>query len=232
VVSSLASDDHQVRRQAFDALVTAYWKPVYKYLRLKWRTPADEAQDLTQDFFARALEKRFFHRYDPDKARFRTFVRTCVDGFAANQLKARSRLKRGGAHTFVSLDFVGAERELEPRQLASETAADEYFYQEWVRHLFTRAVERLRAHCRETDRLTQFAVFRRYDLEAPERDEKLTYQQLARELDLATTDVTNHLSAMRREFRAVVLEELRAISASDEEFRTEAMHLLGIRPER
>ena len=87
------------RRSAFDRLVTAYWKPVFKYVRLKWHATPEDAADLTQGFFLRAFEKDFFAGFDPSKARFRTYLRTCLDGFVANARKADARLKRGGGVT-------------------------------------------------------------------------------------------------------------------------------------
>src|SRR6266704_2570560 len=84
IVTASASDNADVRRLAFDALVTVYWKPVFKYIRTKWHASPDEAADLTQRFFLRAFEKDFFSAFDARQARFRTYVRTCLDGFVAN----------------------------------------------------------------------------------------------------------------------------------------------------
>ena len=103
------SDDPTERARAFDLIVTAYWRPVYKYIRIKWRKSNEDAKDLTQGFFARAIEKGFFDGYDHDKARFRTFLRVCLDGFIANEEKAAGRIKRGGEVTLLPLDFEDAE---------------------------------------------------------------------------------------------------------------------------
>src|ERR671934_1511920 len=121
VMRSLGSEHAEVRRAAFDALAAAYWKPVFKYVRLKWRAGADEAADLTQAFFLRAYEKAFFTRFDPAKARFRTYLRTCLDRFVANVRQERRRLKRGGGVELVPFDFEAAERELQ-RQHIDEAA--------------------------------------------------------------------------------------------------------------
>ncbi|NJL29730.1 MAG: protein kinase [Thermoanaerobaculia bacterium] len=112
LVQAASSNDADHRQQAFGALIEAYWKAVYKYLRLRWHASAEDAQDLTQEFFARAFEKDFFARFDPERARFRTYLRTCLDGFAANERKAAQRLKRGGGAQLLSLDFESAEGEL------------------------------------------------------------------------------------------------------------------------
>ena len=116
VVLAVRHAEPGVRRRAWDLLAESYWRPVYRYLRLRWRTAPEEAEDLTQEFFARALEKGTFDRYDPGRARFRTYLRTCLDGFVANERKAASRLKRGGGRPALSLDlpfdFAAAESEV------------------------------------------------------------------------------------------------------------------------
>src|SRR3982074_1836972 len=99
IVAAMRSVRPDERRSAFDTLVTAYWRPVFKYIRLKWRASPEDAADLTQGFFLRAFEKDFFAGFDPSKARFRTFLRTCLDGFVANARKADARLQAGGRRT-------------------------------------------------------------------------------------------------------------------------------------
>ena len=231
VVMAVRSADAAERRRAYDALIAAYWKPVYKYLRIKWQASSEDAKDLTQDFFARAMEKGFFDRYDAGRARFRTFLRTCLDGFAANERKAAGRLKRGGGLAFVSLDFETAEGELRHHEPAAELDLDEYFHREWTRSFFGIVVEALEESCRSTGRSLPFEVFRRYDLDAADGGVRPTYQQLADALGIAATDVTNHLALVRREFRRIVLEKLRELTGSDEEFEAEARHLLGAHPQ-
>lgn len=228
MILAAASADPDARRHAYSSIVEAYWKPVYKYARLKWHAAADEAEDLTQAFFARAFEKDFFSGYDPKKARFRTFLRTCLDGFVANERKAAQRLKRGGGTHFVPLDFETAEGELRQHDVAVPADMEEYFDREWARSIFGLAVERLRAHYATLDREKYFRVFERYDLEASASGERVTYADLAQELGVRSTDVTNYLAAARRQFRAFVLERLRELTATDEEFTAEAKRLLGV----
>jgi len=236
VVAAIASADQATRRVAFDALVSAYWRPVYKYVRIKWRADREDAADLTQEFFARAFEKGSLGRFDPARARFRTFLRVCLDGFVANERKAASRIKRGGAVSFVALDFAAAESELSEsagHSTAGVTAAspaeddDALFRQEWVRALFADAVTALRESCEATGKQTQFAVFERYDLD-DDAGARPTYSQLAGELGIPATQVTNYLAFTRRELRRILLERLRALCASDDEFRLEARELLGM----
>ena len=235
VVAGISSADQQTRRVAFDALVSAYWRPVYKYVRIKWRADRDDAADLTQEFFARAFEKGSLGRFDPGRARFRTFLRVCLDGFVANEHKAAGRIKRGGAVAFVPLDFASAEHELAETAGASAVAEngvmpapddDALFRQEWVRALFAEGVTALRELCDAAGKQTQFAVFQRYDLD--DDLNRPTYAQLATELGIPATQVTNYLAFARRELRRLILERLRALCATDDEFRLEARELLGV----
>ncbi len=226
IVAAMRSTRPDERRSAFDSLVTAYWKPVFKYVRLKWHASPDDAADLTQGFFLRAFEKDFFAAFDPSRARFRTYLRTCLDGFVANARKADARLKRGGGVTLISIDFGEAERELGLQAANAVDDFDAYFHREWLRSLFASAADRLRHACAARGCADRFAVFEQYDLAADEID-RPTYAELARRLGLSPTDVTNELAAARREFRRLVLETLREQCATDEEFEAESRTLTG-----
>ena len=86
VIMAMRSDDPAERSRAIDVITAAYWKPVYKYARMKWTLSVEDASDFTQDFFTRLLEKEFLDSYDSNKGRLRTFLRTCADRLARNLL--------------------------------------------------------------------------------------------------------------------------------------------------
>jgi len=221
-VASLGNSEPEVRRAAFDALATAYWKPVFKYVRLKWSAAPDEAADLTQAFFLKAYEKAYFASFDPAKAKFRTFLRTCLDRFVGNTRQENRRLKRGGGVEFVPFDFAAAELELQQQHAGDAVQELEtFFHREWLRSLFGVAVDRLRVWCASNRRPARFTIFERYDL-VEDDSMRPTYATLARELNLSVTDVTNELAAARRDFRRFVLMVLREQCATDEEFENEA----------
>lgn len=225
-IEAARSGDPEARRRALDRIVSIYWKPIYKYIRARYRRSAEDAQDLTQEFFGSLLERRTLDRYDPGTSRLRTFLRSCVDALVANADRDARRLKRGGGAASLSLEFELAEGELARTGLPSPESLDDFFEKEWVRSLFAGAVEQLRATYAAKGREIAFTLFARYDLDDAEPG-RPTYADLAREHGVSVTDVTNFLAGARRDFRRISLDLLRETTASDEEFRREARSLLG-----
>lgn len=231
VVDRLRDREPAVRRLAADDFISAYWRPVYVYLRVRWRLAAEDAEDATQGFFAAAFERGTFDSFDPAKARFRTFLRVCLDRFIQNERKAAQRLKRGGGLRTLSLDFADAEGDIHRLEPADPIDLEEFFRREFIRALFARAVADTRAACDRAGKAQQFAIFERYDLDRQPAETgaaRAGYAELARALGLTVHQVTNQLAAARRIFRTRVLELLRDASGSDEDFRAEARELLGL----
>ena len=229
VIDAAKSGNPAEQARALDTLFAAYWKPVYKYVCLRWNRQTEDAQDLTQGFFAEMLERDLLARYDPAKSRLRTYLRLCVDSFVVNQEKAARRQKRGGNATHVALDFQAAEGELagatiDPASIPSPESLEEFFEKEWIRSLFALAVEDLRKFCSERERERTFRLFEEYDLSG---DAEISYEMLAAQYAIPVTDVTNALSWARREFRRIALQRLREICGSDEEFHREARSVFG-----
>lgn len=234
-VLAARSDDPAERSRALEAIAGAYWKPIYKYVRIRWGKSSEDAKDLTQDFFAKLFEKEYLDDFDPSKARLRTFLRICADRFVANEAKAAGRLKRGGGAVHVSFTFDSAENELQRADTrlqltASPESMDDFFEKEFIRSLFGIAVEKLRRECESRGKQIHFRLFEAYDLEG-DGLRKANYAELAEEFQIAPTDVTNYLAFARREFRRIALDCLREMTASEDEFRREARALLGVVPE-
>ena len=148
----------------------------------------------------------------------------------ANEQQAARRLKRGGGAAEIPLDLEGVEAQIAARPAGDLPADDEFLRREMIRTLFAGAVAALRAECEASDRMLAFRLFEAYDLRGPDTIECPTYAFLAREHGIPVTQVTNRLAAVRRRFRALVLDELRAITGSDAEYRAEAREILGVDP--
>ena len=231
VLDAVRNGDAAEQAQALETLFAAYWKPVYKYVRLRWNRPVEEAQDLTQGFFAELLERNLLAKYDPAKSRLRTYLRLCADSYVLNEEKAAHRQKRGGNVSHLALDFCAAEDELaagtiDPAAIASPESLEDFFEKYWIRSLFALAVDFLRRFCMQGERERAFALFENYDLSD---DKQISYEKLAAQYSVSTTEVTNSLAWARREFRRLALDRLRALCGDEEEFRRERQSLFGLR---
>ena len=213
------SGDASARERAFGTVIELYWKPLYKSIRFKGTVSAEDAEDLTQSFFVAALEKTTLSSFDPAKASFRTFIRMLFDRHVANEWKSRTRLKRGGGAT--ALDFDAAEQELS-RDATASLDPEQYFEREWARSVFAAAVDRLRAWADANQKQTQFSIFTTYDI-----DGDASYKSIAAQHGITEATVTNYLAAARRQFRAILLDLLGEVTASDREYRAEVRALLG-----
>jgi hypothetical protein len=232
VIEAVSSTDAEERERALESLCAAYWKPIYKYIRLHWNRPADQAQDLTQGFFVEVLERALLEKFDAKKGRLRTYLRVCVDSFVSNEDKAGRRQKRGGNIPHLALDFSSAEEELggaviDPAKIPSPESLEAFFEKEWMRSLLSLAVEDLHQYCVARERERTFRVFEAYDLE---EHDKISYERLAKEYAIGVNDVTNALAWARREFRRIALERLRELCGSEEEFEREARAVFGGEP--
>jgi RNA polymerase sigma factor (sigma-70 family) len=227
VLAGARAEDEGLRREALGRVIEAYWKPLYKYLRLKWNKSNEEAKDLTQAFFASLLERGLLERYDARRAAFRTYLRTCADSFVMHEAEAAARLKRGGGQSPVSLDFEAAECDLADEGIGRGESMEQFFHREWQRQLFSLAVDDLRQACEAAGRQIRYRLFEQYDLWDGPDSERPTYGLLAREHGLPVTAVTNHLAWARRELRLLLLDRLAGVTGGTREFRREARGLLG-----
>jgi len=197
---------------ALERVTALYWKPVYHFIRVKFRKSNEDAKDLTQGFFATALERDFFARFDASQASFRTYLRMAVERYAASQYAAAGRQKRGGDVRFAPLEEASAAGE----------SPEEVFEREWQRQLFALALDELRAYCELSGRGIQFALFAAYDLADGARP---SYAELAARYAVAETSVTNHLAWARRTLRQLVNDRLRGVTAGEGEMRDEMRRL-------
>jgi RNA polymerase sigma factor (sigma-70 family) len=198
--------------EALERVSALYWKPVYGFIRVKFRKNNEDAKDLTQSFFATALQRDFFTRFDPPKASFRTYVRMAVERFAANEHAAANRQKRGGDVEFEAVD----------EQAVTAESPEDVFEREWQRQLFALALDDLRAHCEASGKRVQFEIFEAYDLAGGDRP---SYSDLAARYGVAETSVTNYLAWARRMLRQFVTERLRGVTAGERDLRDEMRRL-------
>ncbi len=188
---------------ALERLCRAYWYPLYAFVRSTGQGPA-EAQDLTQEFFARLLEKKWLAQANPDRGRFRTFLLAALKHFLANEWHRAQTLKRGGGSKFIDLAELDAEARfaLEPRDNSSP---ESLYDRRWAMTLIGRTQDRLR------EEMIAAGEGGRFDALEPtligDRVEA-GYQGLAVRLGASEAAVKSMVLRLRRRFRALLLGEI------------------------
>lgn len=130
---------------ALEELCRTYWFPLYAYVRRRGHTKED-AEDLTQAFFARLLEKNSFTGLDSEKGKFRAFLLASLKHFLANEYDKAQAQKRGGGTVNLSLDWQTADTKFQVSD-ANEPSPDKVFDREWALALLAKVIERLQAEC-------------------------------------------------------------------------------------
>jgi len=206
--------------EALTALCETYWYPLYAFLRSRGH-PAEDAEDLTQAFFARLLEKRTLRHADPARGRFRSFLLTSLTHFAANAHDRDAARKRGGGVPAMSLEFENAEGrfQLEP---ATDETPERVFDRRWALTLLDRVLTRLRTEMIRADKETQFERLKTYLIgDQPQ----LSYAQSAGALGVSEGAVKVAVHRLRRRFRDLIRDEIAQTVSSPEEVEDELKHL-------
>lgn len=199
--------------EAMEQLARRYTGPVYAFIRSSGRRRED-AEDLTQDFFAHILETRVLEKADPARGRFRSFLLAAVRNFLANEHDRRTAQKRGGGRVHISLDAERAEGLLE---VGGPDDAPRGFDREWAVSMLSRALEALKADL--SPRAAEvFALAE--DPEAP------SYKEIAARFDMTEGAVTATVHRARKRLRELLFAEARATVATDEEALEELRDLV------
>ena len=206
--------------EALTTLCEAYWYPLYAFLRRRGRTRED-AEDLTQAFFARLLEKQALRHADQSRGRFRSFLLTSITHFAANEYQRAAAQKRGGGVPTMSLEFEGAEGRFQLEPATNETP-ESCFDRAWALAMLARVLARLDAEMTANGKAPQFARLKTY-LTGDEPN--TSYSDAARDLAASEGAIKVAVHRLRRRFRDLVREEVAETVGSPDEIENEIRHL-------
>jgi len=216
---------HGSRPDAATALATlceTYWYPLYYYVRRRG-CRAEEAQDLTQEFFARLLEKGYLKVADPERGRFRSFLLASLNHFLANEWRRRSARKRGGGKPAISLDAESAETRY--RQEPAHNLTPENAYERrWAMLLLEKALLTLRDEYAAGGKAKVFARLSGFLGGA----ERTAYGKAARELGTTEGAVKVAVHRLRKRCRAILRAEVAQTVADPADVDEELRHLMAV----
>jgi len=208
---------------ALAELCRTYWYPLYAFVRRKGQSPQD-AQDLTQSFFARLLEKNYVAQADRERGRFRTYLLAALTHFLADEWDKARRLKRGGDREIISFDAASAEERyrLEP---IDQLDASKLYERRWVTTLFDKVLARLEQEFRDSGKGDLFDGLKSSLLA---EDSGSSYIQLGARLNLTESAVKQAVHRMRRRYRELFREEIAQTVSAPREVEDELKHLFAV----
>lgn len=210
-------------RAAFERLFEAYWPPVYAFVRRKGRSP-EEAEDLTQSYFAQFFEKQYLADFRPAAGRFRTFLLASVSHFLANEWHRGQAQKRGGGRTLLSLDTAETETRLAIGPVDRHTP-EALFERQWVTTVLDRCLDALREEHAGADARRRFERLK--DLLCLEGGTPL-HAGAARELGLSDGALRVAVHRLRKRFAAILRREVAATLTDPAEVDAELRWMLGV----
>ena len=221
IINAVGQTSQSQAAGALAELCEAYWPPLYAFLRRRGYPP-EEAQDLTQGFFARLLETGSIRTADPARGRFRSFLLTALKRYVINEHERSTTARRGGGHAHLSLDFDEAER-VYTREPSTDETPDRLFDRRWAMIALDRALQRLRA---EYIGLGQASLADALLPYLTDTGELPPYRMVAARLDISEGAVKVAVHRMRHRYGGILRSEIAETVLGGEEVEAELRELL------
>jgi RNA polymerase sigma-70 factor (ECF subfamily) len=204
--------------EALEKLCRTYWPPLYAYIRRRGY-PEHEAQDLTQGFFARLLEKNYLSALELGKGRFRSFLIAALNNFLSNEWDRTQRIKRGGGCAFISFVDEEAEGTLES-ELADPATAEKLFERRWAERVVEETLKKL-----ELEFDTRLGRFEQLKVFLVEAKGTVSYLEVATRLQMTEQAVKSAVHRMRQRYRELFRAEIASTVRSPDQIDEEMRHL-------
>jgi RNA polymerase sigma factor (sigma-70 family) len=223
VLISARADDSRERSRALEQICNTYWHPIYAYTR-KRGFGSQDAEDITQGFFAHLLETDEFTRMREEKGKLRTFLLVAVRNFMAADRRRHSAQKRGGQAQVLSIDVDAAEDQtcLEP---ADKLTPEIVFERHWASTMLHTVMGRLQRAFEDDGKAEVFHALKEFLIRG---SGKQSYRDVAGRLGLSESAARVAAHRMRKRYREMLLEEIAGTLAPDDSVAEELRYLFGV----
>lgn len=218
-----AQSESPSAQEALEKLCRTYWWPLYGFVRRQGYSP-EEAQDLTQGFFAMLLERRDFDAVRQEKGRLRSYLLASLKNFLAKAHRRATTIKRGEGRPLVPLDeLLARERaDLEPTDALS---ADRIYERRWALTLLEQVLARLGEEYRVAGSTRLFEELKQLLADDPDRPSQA---QIARELGIAENAVKQAFHRLRQRYRLLLREEIAQTVVAPDDVESELRHFIAV----
>ena len=209
--------------EAREAVCRAYWEPLYVYIRRRGHSQQD-AEDLTQAFLARLLEKNPFAKLDPQNGKFRSFLLVSLQNFLADALAHATALKRGAGHELLSLDYEAAESRL-CEAAVTDLTPGRLFDRQWALAVFDQALRMVAGDYEQTGRLPLYEGIKAFISEEGHAEE---YATVGGRLSMTPAAVRMAVLRLRQRFRDKVRRIVATTVTDESEVEGEMRYLVEL----
>ena len=219
--ASEQNEEQNEVQQALENLCRSYWYPIYAFVRRRGHDRAT-AEDLTQGFFLKLLDKQYLRDVDRERGRFRTFLLASLKHFLSNEREYANAKRRGGDTTTFSLDFANAEQRYAREPVESWTP-EAVFDREWALALLSRVLQRLSDHYATNNKSELFDALKPRLLDNGDAG---TISDLATRLGTTNGALKVALHRMRKDYKELLIAEVTATVGPSEEAESERQILM------
>ena len=209
-------------QEALEKLCRIYWRPIYAFLRRQGVRP-EEAEDITQGFFAMILERKDFQSVRQEKGRLRSFLLASLKHFMANERRDAATIKRGGGRTLIPLDWIGSDDSTEFDR-SDMLSADLLYDRRWALTVLDRVFARLREESRASP---NGPLLERLNTLLSDEPDRPSRAEIAREFGMTENAVKQAFHRLRQRYRQLLREEVAHTVATPAEIEDELRHLIA-----
>ncbi len=218
-----AQGESPAAKEALEKLCRTYWRPIYGFVR-RQGAQAEDAEDLTQGFFALLLERRDLNSVRKEKGRLRSYLLTSVKNFLADEARHVMAIKRGKGQRLIPLDEI-RERERINLEHSDRLTAEQIYERRWAFTVLEQVIARLRDEYRSAGNLRFFEQMKKLLMDEPDRPSQA---QVASEFEMTENAVKQAFYRFRQRYQTLLREEIAHTVAMRGDIEDELRHLIAV----
>ena len=218
-----AQGESAAAQQALETLCRTYWRPIYSFVR-RQRAQTEDAEDLTQGFFALLLERKDLNTVRKEKGRLRSYLLTSLKHFLADESRHAMAVKRGKGQRLIPLDDI-RERERIDVERSDRLTADQIYERRWALTVLEQVMSQLRDEYRSSGNLRFFEQMKKMLMDEPDRPSQA---QIASEFDMTENAVKQAFYRFRQRYQTLLREEIAHTVAMPTDIEDELRHLIAV----
>jgi RNA polymerase sigma factor (sigma-70 family) len=218
-----AQGESPAAQEALEKLCRTYWRPIYGFVRRQGSRP-EEAEDLTQGFFALVLERKDLSTVRKEKGRLRSYLLTSVKNFLADEARRALAVKRGKGQRLIPLDDIRESERIDIER-SDRLTADQIYERRWAFTVLEQVMARLRDEYRSAGNLRFFDQMKKMLMDEPDRPSQA---QIASEFDMTENAVKQAFFRFRQRYQSLLRDEIAHTVATPGDIEDELRHLIAV----